>query len=509
VSLADTPEEQRLRLLINAVTDYAIYMLDPAGHVSTWNPGAQRFKGYTAEEIIGEHFSRFYTEEDRAIDFPSRALRIAAREGRFEAEGPRVRKDGSHFWAHVIIDPVRSDDGTLLGFAKITRDITAQKEQQAALYESEQRFRLLVQGVRDCAIYMLDKEGRVTNWNAGAELIKGYKAEEVVGQHFSRFYTEEDRARGIPQQALAIALREGKFEREAWRVRKDGSLFWAHVLIDPIYNEAGEHVGFAKVTRDATERKRAEEELEETRTALAQAQKLQALGELAGGVAHDFNNLMTVIVGAADFLRRRPTLKEDKRQQYVQAIYDTGLRATKLTDQLLSFGRRRPLRPEVVDANSLVDAVSDLLRRTLGSRINVELKFAEGAGRVEVDPTQLETAILNAAINARDAMPAGGKLIVSTSVEKTEAEEFVRIDVADTGLGMPQRVLERAFDPFFTTKQVGEGTGLGCGHYCIDLSPSIREGAQSFLKQRRNSVPRTRHPGIAGRGQSASQSVRR
>lgn len=461
MSLESTPEEQRLRLLVNAVTDYAIYMLDASGHISTWNPGAQRFKGYTAEEIIGEHFSRFYTDEDRAIDFPARALRIAAREGRFEAEGWRVRKDGTRFWAHVIIDPIRDDDGSLLGFAKITRDITKQKEQQAALYESEQRFRLLVQGVRDCAIYMLDTEGQITNWNAGAELIKGYTAEEIVGQHFSRFYTEEDRASGEPERALATALTEGKYEREAFRVRKDGSLFWAHVLIDPIFDEAGKHVGFAKVTRDATERKQAQEELERTRAALAQSQKLQALGELAGGVAHDFNNLMTVIVGSADFLRRRPNLSPEKRQQYVDAIFDTGTRATKLTDQLLAFGRRRPLRAEVLDVNSCVDALSDMLSRTLGSRIKIELNLADDVGRVEVDAAQLESALLNAAINARDAMPHGGTLTIATSKEVSDAQEFVRIDVRDTGLGMPQRVLERAFDPFFTTKEVGEGTGLG------------------------------------------------
>ena len=450
-----------MRLLVNAVTDYAIYMLDPSGLISTWNPGAQRFKGYTAEEIIGEHFSRFYTQDDRAVDFPARALRIAAREGRFEAEGWRVRKDGTRFWAHVIIDPVRADDGTLLGFAKITRDITKQREQQAALYESEQRFRLLVQGVRDAAIYMLDTDGRITNWNAGAELIKGYRAEEVVGQHFSRFYTEEDRAAGEPKKALKTALNEGKYEREAWRVRKNGSLFWAHVLIDPIYDEAGEHVGFAKVTRDATERKLAQEELERTRAALAQSQKLQALGELAGGVAHDFNNLMTVIVGSADFLRRRPHLSREKRQQYVDAIFDTGTRATKLTDQLLAFGRRRPIRAEVLDVNSRLDALSDMLRRTLGSRIKIELKLANDAGRVEVDAAQLDSALLNAAINSRDAMPNGGTLTISTSVERLDEEAFVRIDLRDTGLGMPQRVLERAFDPFFTTKEVGAGTGLG------------------------------------------------
>ena len=461
MSLDQTPEEHRLRLLVNAVTDYAIYMLDASGRISTWNPGAQRFKGYTAEEIIGEHFSRFYTDEDRANDLPSRALRIASREGRFEAEGWRVRKDGTRFWAHVIIDPVRAEDGTLLGFAKVTRDITTQRDQQAALFESEQRFRLLVQGVRDCAIYMLDTEGRITNWNSGAELIKGYTADEVVGQHFSRFYTEEDRTSDEPKRALATALKEGKYEREAWRVRKDGSLFWAHVLIDPIYDEAGEHAGFAKVTRDATERKRAQEELEKTRAALAQAQKLQALGELAGGVAHDFNNLMTVIVGSADFLRRRPNLSREKRQQYVDAIFDTGTRATKLTDQLLAFGRRRPLRAEVLDANSRVDALADMLRRTLGSRISIELKLADDVGRVEVDAAQLESAILNAAINARDAMPSGGVLTIATSIEHGDAEDYVRVDIKDTGLGMPQRVVERAFDPFFTTKEVGEGTGLG------------------------------------------------
>ena len=461
LSLENTSEETRLRLLISAVTDYAIYMLDSSGRIATWNPGAERFKGYTADEIIGEHFSRFYTEEDRANDFPSRALRIAAREGRFEAEGLRVRKDGTRFWAHVIIDPIRGEDGTLVGFAKITRDITSKREQERALYESEQRFRLLVQGVRDCAIYMLDRDGRITNWNSGAEAIKGYQADEVVGEHFSKFYTEEDRANGEPERALKTALTEGKYEREAWRVRKDGSLFWAHVLIDPIYDEEGEHVGFAKVTRDATDRKKAQEELEEARAALAQSQKLQALGELAGGVAHDFNNVMTVILGAADFLRRRPDLPREKRNQYVDAIYEAGTKATRLTDQLLAFGRRRPVRTEVVDVNAAIDALSEMLSRTLGSQIRTEVDLADDLGRVEVDTAQLEMAILNAVVNARDAMPAGGTLKITTSLEQDDGSDWVRIDVRDTGLGMPQRVLDRAFDPFFTTKAVGEGTGLG------------------------------------------------
>ncbi len=340
-------------------------------------------------------------------------------------------------------------------------DRGSRDEQVAALYESEQRFRLLVQGVRDAAIYMLDTGGHVSNWNAGAELIKGYAADEIVGQHFSRFYTDEDRASGEPQRALETALNEGKYEREAWRVRKDGSLFWAHVLIDPIFNEDGEHVGFAKVTRDATERKRTQEELAEAQAALAQAQKLQALGELAGGVAHDFNNLMTVIVGSADFLRRRPDLDSDKRQQYIEAIFDTGTRATKLTDQLLAFGRRRPLRPEVIDVNATVDALSDMLQRVLGSRISVRLDLSDDAGRAEVDVAQFETAILNAVVNARDAMPTGGTLTISTAIEPDLGGDLVAVRIGDTGLGMPERVLERAFDPFFTTKAIGEGTGLG------------------------------------------------
>ena len=454
------PEEQRLRLLVNAVTDYAIYMLDAEGHVTTWNPGAQRFKGYQAEEIIGQHFSRFYTDEDQASDFPSRALRIAAREGRFEAEGWRVRKDGSRFWAHVVVDPIRDDGGTLIGFAKITRDVTAKREHERALFESEQRFRLLVQGVKDYAIYMLDTEGRVSNWNPGAAAIKGYSEDEIVGQHFSRFYTEEDRSGGEPGRALKTALREGKYEREAWRVRKDGSLFWAHVLIDPIFDENGEHVGFAKVTRDASEKKKAEQELEQARTALAQSQKMQALGELAGGIAHDFNNLMTVILGSTDFLRRRPDLKDEKRRQYLDAIFETGQRAAKLTDDLLAFGRRRALRREVVEIQQVLTSFTQVLTRTMPSNIKVSLNVESG-GRVDVDVGQLEMAILNAAVNARDAMPNGGELAISAKAETGSDGEVVRIDVRDTGSGMPQRVLQRAFDPFFTTKEVGYGTGLG------------------------------------------------
>jgi len=452
--------DRRFELLVNSVTDYAIYMIEPDGRIATWNPGARRFKQYEADEIIGKNFSSFFTAEDRAAGLPGKALSTAASEGRFEGEGWRIRKDGTTFWAHVVIDPVRSPDGELIGFAKITRDITEKRERERQLFESEQRFRILVQGVRDYAIYMLDVDGIVTNWNAGAEAIKGYRADEIVGQHFSRFYTEKDRAAGEPGRALATALREGKYEIEAQRVRKDGTPFWASVVIDPIFDETGAHVGFAKITRDITARHQTEQELEEARAALFQSQKLQAMGALTGGVAHDFNNLLTVIRGSAELLQRTD-LTEEKRRRYLEAIVDTSDRASILTSHLLAFGRRQSLQPEVIDLNICVDALGEVLARSLGSRIEVVLKLEPNLWAVEADPTHLETALLNAAINARDAMEGEGRLTISTINCPEDGGEMVCITIADTGSGMSKDVTARAFEPFFTTKPVGKGTGLG------------------------------------------------
>ncbi|HEX9964700.1 MAG TPA: PAS domain S-box protein [Allosphingosinicella sp.] len=453
-------EAERFQLLVNSVTDYAIYMLDAEGYVATWNPGARRFKGYEAEEIIGRNFSTFFTPEDRDAGVPARALETAAREGRFEAEGWRLRKDGTRFWVNAVLDPIRDDSGKLIGFAKITRDDTEKRQAQLALIESERRFRTLVQGVKDYALYMLDPEGRVTNWNTGAEAIKGYKADEIVGQHFSRFYTDEDREAGEPARALATAIAEGKYEKEAWRVRKDGTRFWASVVLDPIYDEHGTLLGFAKITRDITERRKANEALEEARAALFQSQKLQALGELTGGVAHDFNNLMTVIRGSADLLTR-PGLTEEKRARYLQAIIDTADRAATLTSHLLAFGRRQALKPEVVDLNLRLDAFAEMLGRTLGGQHEVELDLEPALPPVEVDLAQLETALLNAAFNARDAMPEGGRLTLTTRRLPGGEGGEVMVEIADNGTGMNAEVLDRAFEPFFTTKPVGEGTGLG------------------------------------------------
>ncbi|WP_338106288.1 PAS domain S-box protein [Ramlibacter henchirensis] len=298
-------EAERLRHFISSVADYAIYMLSPTGEVVSWNLGAQRFKGYEPHEIIGKHFSNFYTLEDRVRGVPERALELARTTGKFEAEGWRVRKDGSRFWASVVIDPIRDEKGELIGFTKITRDITDKREAQKALRMSEERFRMLVQGVTDYAIYLLSPSGEITNWNAGARRIKGYDEPEVLGSHFSRFYTDEDREKGVPANALRIASETGRYEAEGWRCRKDGTRFWAHVVIDAIRDEEGVLVGFAKITRDITERKQAAEQLEKTREALFQSQKLEAIGKLTGGVAHDFNNLLNVLTNGLSMLRQR------------------------------------------------------------------------------------------------------------------------------------------------------------------------------------------------------------
>ncbi len=242
------------RLLVESVVDYAIYMLTPDGIVANWNAGAQRFKGYTADEIVGHHYSRFYHADEIAAGVPEKNLATARSTGRFEEEGLRLRKDGSAFWAHVVIDAVRNDAGELIGFAKVTRDCTEQRAQREKEQEQERRFRYLVQGVTDYAIYMLDTDGHVVNWNLGAERAKGYLAGEIIGRHFSVFYRAEDRAAGLPEQALATARRDLRFAAEGWRVRKDGREFCASVVIDAIHDDDGKLIGFAKITRDITER---------------------------------------------------------------------------------------------------------------------------------------------------------------------------------------------------------------------------------------------------------------
>jgi PAS domain S-box-containing protein len=465
-------EDGRYRLLVESITDYAIYMLDRDGVISSWNPGAERFKGYRADEILGRHFSEFYTEEDRAAGLPALALRTAAAEGRFEREGWRVRKDGTRFWAHVIIDPIRDSAGELIGFAKITRDLSERREAQEALKQSEEQFRLLVQGVTDYALYMLDREGRVSSWNAGAARIKGYRAEEVIGEHFSRFYSDADREAGTPAEGLRTAERTGRWETEGWRVRKDGSQFWAHVVLDAIRDDAGELMGFAKITRDVSDRRETERALEEARLALFQSQKMEAVGQLTGGVAHDFNNLLTVILGGLDTIARSKPEDAARIKRSLDMARHAAERAASLTGRLLAFSRRQPLQPTPTDLNGLVRDMADLLHRSLGEQVELEGVLSPRLWTVEIDRNQLESAIINLAVNARDAMPEGGKLTIETAnvyldqaYAAADAEvipgQYVMLSVTDTGSGIPADLLQRVFEPFFTTKEVGRGTGLG------------------------------------------------
>ena len=461
-------DDERYRILVEAITDYAVYMLDSKGNVTSWNAGAQKIKGYEPSEIIGQHFSRFYPPEDRDAGLPETALKIAAQEGKFEAEGWRVRKDGNRFWSHVVIDAIRDTSGKLIGYAKITRDLTERKSAEVALKRSEEQFRLLVQSVTDYAIYMLDAEGFVASWNPGAQRIKGYRADEVIGGHFSRFYTDEEREKGEPARALTVAVEEGRFEKEGWRVRKDGSRFWASIVIDAIRDDSGKLIGFAKITRDITERKQAEQTLEETRDALFQAQKLEAIGQLTGGIAHDFNNLLMVILGSLELLKKRLP-DDDKLTSLVDNAARGARRGAALTQRMLSFARRQDFDQKAVNLPELVLGMTDLLQRSLGPSIRIESHFPLGLPKVRTDSNQLESAILNLAVNARDAMPTGGPLVISAREEILRSGHrtglspgnYVCLSMEDKGEGMTEDTLTRAAEPFFTTKGIGKGTGLG------------------------------------------------
>ena len=337
------------------------------------------------------------------------------------------------------------------------------KQQQRDLFESERNFRLLVEGVADYALYMLDPRGIITSWNIGGERIKGYSPDEIIGQHFSRFYTDVDRATGKPLQALRIAREQGRYEEEGWRVRKDGTFFWASVIIDRLC-EDGELVGFAKITRDITERREAQLKLEQMQQQLAESQKLDALGQLTGGVAHDFNNLLMIISGNLHTLKK--AVDENPRcQRALSAIEAATKRGASLTSQLLTFARRQSVDPQTVDVAERIDAVREVLDTAVGSAATLQLDIDRNVWPVTVDVAELETALVNLVVNARDAIAGGGGIKISAHNETlrdgANAGEHVALSVEDTGVGIAPDVLGKIFDPFFTTKPVGKGTGLG------------------------------------------------
>lgn len=511
----------RNRLLDEAVDDYAIHTLDSAGRIASWSAGAARLFGHDASEILGRDYACFHTRKDRDAGVPQQALRQADAEGRFETEGWRVRSNGKRFWAQVVIDAIRDSQGQLLGFAQLIHERAAKE----ALRRSQEQFRLLVQSVTDYAIYMLDHRGRITNWNLGAQRIKGYLPEEVIGRHFSCFYTPEDREAGEPARGLAAAEREGRFEKEGWRVRKDGSRFWANVVIDPIRDSDGRLIGFAKVTRDITHRIEAERELERARQELFQAQKMESLGHLTGGVAHDFNNLLTVIIGSLGLLKKR--LPGDQRTaDLLQNALEAAQRGANLTQRMLSFARKQRLDPQPCAIPDLLRGMTDLLIHSLGPSVSIETRFPLDLDLGLTDANQLELSIINLATNARDAMPNGGRIVFSASNQRVPADNphrlapgnYICLSISDTGSGMDEETLRRAVEPFYTTKGVGRGTGLGLsivdglaeqlgGRLTLESQPGVGTTANIWIP----AVPRTPESARTGNGatpQAPSESER-
>jgi len=339
-------------------------------------------------------------------------------------------------------------------------------ETRAQLRDSERNFRLLVQSVTDYAIYMLDPEGTVATWNAGAERIKGYTAREIVGHKYSEFFSVADREAGIPDMALKIARETGRYESEGWRIRKDGSRFWAFAVIDAVRKEDGELLGFAKITRDMTERREAQIQLQKAQEQLAQSQKMEAIGHLTGGIAHDFNNLLMIVSGQAQLMRLRT--KEPKDLRALDAIEQATASGSNLTRQLLTFARRQRLNRLTIDLGERLNSFRDLLVSSVGGAVDLEIDIDPEIWKVDTDVGELELALVNIAVNARDAMPNGGTLSISVRNMHMDGRDlsnlkgdFVALSVRDTGSGIPPDVLSKVFEPFFTTKEVGKGTGLG------------------------------------------------
>jgi len=336
------------------------------------------------------------------------------------------------------------------------------------LTNDEQQFRLLVQSITDYAIYMLDPNGVVRNWNPGGQRIKGYTREEIVGQHFSKFYTDEDRLAGEPEHGLRMAREQGRYEKEGWRLRKDGSRFRASIVLDPIWQD-GQLVGYAKITRDVTDRYEAQKRLEHAQRALAQSQKIEAVGKLTFGLAHDFNNLLTVIVNSLDLIQAHRT-DAVRVSRLVEGALRAADRGSLLTRQLLAFARGQNLVPELHDINDLLRRSEALYRRACDATVTVAFDFGGDVPRVLVDATQFEAAVLNLVVNGRDAMPGGGRIVITTrylpQAEPPDGSEpapsgYVSVGVRDAGTGMSAEVQERAIEPFYTTKEVGKGSGLG------------------------------------------------
>jgi PAS domain S-box-containing protein len=443
------------RIMAEQVRDYALFLLDPQGRIMTWNAGGQRIKGYAASEIIGRHFSVFYTQESVDSGWPAHELKVATAEGRFEDEGWRVKKDGSRFWASVLITALRDEAGGLLGFSKITRDLTNRKLHEEALRQSEERFRLLIEGVVDYAIYMLDAEGIVTSWNAGAQRIKGYSREEIVGKHFSRFFAAEDIEAGRPWEELAEARRTGRVETEGWRIKKDGERFWARVVVTTLYDTERRLRGFAKVTQDLSDRRQIQ--------ALEQA--AQNVNEFVAMLAHELRNPLAPIRTAVQVMEKLPP--DDARQLDMRATIDRqSAQLERIVDDMLDIARIT--RGTLVIEQVPVDIV-EVVRRAVetatpsieAARHGLDIDLPSEPLMVQGDPHRLTQLLTNLLNNAARYTPERGAISVKARNESGSAV----IRVRDTGRGIERDIIGRIFDMFVQGKpplqRVGGGLGVG------------------------------------------------
>jgi PAS domain S-box-containing protein len=455
------------KLLVDTVQDYAIFALDPTGHIRTWNAGARRIKGYTAQDIIGKHFSTFYTPEDQQAGKPAKELEVAIAEGRIEDEGWRVRKDGSRFWANVIITALWNSDGVLVGFAKVTRDLTERRATEEILRESEERFRLLIQGVRDYGIFMLDREGNVASWNVGAQRINGYSASEILGKHFSIFYPPESLARKQPAYELEVAAREGSFEDEGWRVRKDGSRFWSNVIITAMRGASGELIGFSKVTRDLTERRAAQERALADARRIAEAEAAnKTKSTFLASMSHELRTPLNAIGGYADLLLFGVAGSLGPHQrEYLDRLRRSQQHLLAIINDLLNFSRieagRITYDMQPISLGDAVRAVIPMIEpQAIQRGLTIRLEPTPDY-RAIADLPKVEQILLNLLSNAIKFTEQAGTI----TIEQFGQGDQAGIRVTDTGIGIPSDKLDSIFEPFV---QVGrtlatphEGTGLG------------------------------------------------
>ena len=490
--------EERFKLLVESVRDYAIFMLDPGGHVLTWNAGAERFKGYRADEIIGQHFSTFYPEEARQNRWPEHELEVAAKVGVFEDEGWRVKKDKSLFWANVVITALRDAEGRLLGFAKVTRDLTQRRAHEEELRRSEERFRLLVDGVADYAIFMLDPNGNISTWNSGAQRIKGYTAEEIIGRHFSIFYPQETVESGWPEHELLVAAEKGRFVDTGWRLRKDGSTFWANVTITALRNETGQLLGYAKLTRDLTETRRAEamelagqqreEILDAERTARMAAQRATRVkDEFLATLSHELRTPLSAILGWTQILLRADSSKAVEEHKRAIEVIDRNARAqVKLIDDLLDLSRimtgKIRLDLHQISFTAAIQAAVDSARPAADTK-GIRLTAILGASQdiVSADSARLQQVVWNLLTNAIKFTPKGGQVQVLLQ----RVNSHLELSVSDTGIGIPASYLPQVFDRFSqkdssTTRAFGGlGLGLAICKQLVELhGGSIRAASQ-------------------------------